>query len=244
MKVRSFYTFLLLSTLILPGLPAYAQPLDQQHEPIGQLQQAVYHFIEDKMPAVTQGRSIESTKIDVRRIDPRLRLSKCDGPLTHQLMQNRNIGGNLTVKSSCLGSTPWSIYTSAKVQMISPILVANRQLGRGDMLSSADVRFEPRDTNSISYGFITDMEQALGMELKRPIREGEALRKSLLVEPMAVLKGDSVVIEAVTGAISVVAPGEALSNGRTGQQIKVRNTKSDRVVRAKVVSPGKVQVIL
>lgn len=244
MRVRSFYTLLLLSALIFPGLAAYAQPQGNQYEAIGQLQQAVYHFIEDEMPVVTQGRSVESTKIDVRRIDPRLRLTKCDEPLTHQLMQNRNVGGNLTVKSSCVGSTPWSIYTSAKVQMISPILVANRQLSRGDTLSEADIRLESRDTNSISYGFITDMETAVGMEVKRHIREGEALRKSQLVEPLAVLKGDNVIIEAVTDAISVVAPGEALSNGRTGQQIKVRNTKSERVIRAKVVGPGKVQVIL
>jgi flagellar basal body P-ring formation protein FlgA len=244
MRVRSFYRFLLLSALILPGLASAAPSPGTALESIDLMQISIREFIEQTLSEQPDSQMSDTAKIDVRRIDPRLRLSKCDKPLTHSLMQRRNQSGNLTVKTACEGIHSWSIYTSAKVQRIAPILVANRYMNRGDLLSQADVRMEPRDTHSISHGFITDLSRAIGMELKRPLREGEALRLSQLIEPLAVIKGDAVVIEATSGQISVVAPGEALANGRTGQQIKVRNTKSDRIIRAKVISPGKVQVIL
>lgn len=244
MRVRSFYRFLLLSALISAGLANAAPGHASDLESIDLMQTSIQEFIEQTLSEQPDSQTSDTVKIDVRRIDPRLRLSRCDKPLTHSMMQRRNQGGNLTVKTACEGMQPWSIYTSAKVQRITPILVANRYMSRGDLLSQADVRMEPRDTHSISHGFITELSHAVGMELKRPLREGEALRLSQLIEPLAITKGDAVVIEATSGQISVIAPGEALANGRTGQQIKVRNTKSDRIIRAKVISPGKVQVIL
>ncbi|MCY1454933.1 flagella basal body P-ring formation protein FlgA [compost metagenome] len=57
-----------------------------------------------------------------------------------------------------------------------------------------------------------------------------------------VSKGDQVVISAMSPAINVRMPGEALSNGAPGEQIRVRNLSSGRVVKARVKGPGQVQV--
>jgi flagella basal body P-ring formation protein FlgA len=37
-------------------------------------------------------------------------------------------------------------------------------------------------------------------------------------------------------------PGEALESGSIGQQIRVRNTRSERTVRARITAPGQVEV--
>ena len=57
-------------------------------------------------------------------------------------------------------------------------------------------------------------------------------------------KGDQVVIRAKTNAINVFMPGEALSDGVPGEQIRVRNLRSQRIVRARVVEPGTAEVSL
>jgi flagellar basal body P-ring formation protein FlgA len=51
-----------------------------------------------------------------------------------------------------------------------------------------------------------------------------------------------VVISARSGAINVRMPGEALSGGILGQQISVRNLTSQRVIKARVMGPGQVEV--
>ncbi|MOA35657.1 flagellar basal body P-ring biosynthesis protein FlgA [compost metagenome] len=49
-------------------------------------------------------------------------------------------------------------------------------------------------------------------------------------------------IRARSSRVNVVMPGEALANGVPGQQIRVRNLQSQRVVKARVVEPGTVEV--
>jgi flagella basal body P-ring formation protein FlgA len=53
-----------------------------------------------------------------------------------------------------------------------------------------------------------------------------------------------VVIRAQTGAVNVVMPGEAMADGVPGEQIRVRNLRSQRIIKARVVEPGAVQVTL
>ena len=45
-----------------------------------------------------------------------------------------------------------------------------------------------------------------------------------------------------SGTVNVRMPGEALTDGAPGEQINVRNLRSQRVVRARVVGPGQVEV--
>ena len=52
------------------------------------------------------------------------------------------------------------------------------------------------------------------------------------------------VISARSGTIQVRMPGEALSNGTLGQQIQVRNLGSRRVIKARVVGQGQVEVAM
>lgn len=42
--------------------------------------------------------------------------------------------------------------------------------------------------------------------------------------------------------INVKMPGEALSDGAPGQQIRVRNLRSQRIIKARVIEPGTVEV--
>ena len=59
-----------------------------------------------------------------------------------------------------------------------------------------------------------------------------------------VRKGDHVVITARSGSLSVRMPGEALSKGGLSEQIRVRNLNSKRVVKARVIGPGQVEVAM
>ena len=49
-------------------------------------------------------------------------------------------------------------------------------------------------------------------------------------------------IIASKGSMSVKMPGEALSDGHEGRQIRVKNSRSERIIRATVVGPGEVLV--
>ena len=66
----------------------------------------------------------------------------------------------------------------------------------------------------------------------------------MIEEPKVVKKGDEVMIVATKGALSVRSSGVALSDGRVGQQISVKNSATKRIVKARVKRKGLVQVTI
>ena len=68
------------------------------------------------------------------------------------------------------------------------------------------------------------------------------LTSHLVKAGMMIFKGDTVMITAKKAGMEVNMPGEALSDGRKGKQIRVRNIKSERIITGKVVGPGLVEV--
>ena len=101
-----------------------------------------------------------------------------------------------------------------------------------------------RDVGLLNQGYLTALKQALGKKLTRPLQPDHVIAPTHVQIAEAIRKGDQVVISARSGGMSVRMPGEALSDGIIGKQISVRNQRSNRVVRARVVGPGQVEVAM
>ncbi|MEJ2444372.1 MAG: flagellar basal body P-ring formation chaperone FlgA [Exilibacterium sp.] len=186
----------------------------------------------------------ETVTVTVGSLDPRLQLHKCDKPLTQQLTDRGSRGGNVTIKTRCTGTQPWSIFVTARVDIQAPIVIAGHSLSRHTLIREEDVELARRDTSTAGNGFVTDPARVVGKKLKRSLSPGAPIRLPLLEEPNAIKKGDAIVVEAARGTLTVVAPGTALTDGRIGQQIRVKNTHSERIIKARVVAPGRVRVML
>ncbi len=185
-----------------------------------------------------QGRS----EIQVNRLDPRLRLAECDKELTTSLESPAQPLGRVTVRIRCDGSSPWTVFVPAQVKLYREVVVVTRPLRRGAPIGPQDVSVAERDVGTLSQGFLSDPEQVVGQKTTRALVPDQVLAPLHLQQAEVVSKGDQVVISAASSAINVRMPGEALSNGALGEQIRVRNLSSGRVVKARVKGPGQVQV--
>lgn len=183
----------------------------------------------------------EKVQFTVSNLDNRLRLAECDQPLEQQLNANSALASQVTVKVSCNGSSPWSIYVPVKVDVFAQVAVASRNLSRGKSLSADDIRFARVNVAQSGPGYFEVPDDLIGMELKRSLRAGETLSRSMIRPPMVVKRGDAVSLEASIAGIQVVTMGEALANGHVGQRIRVRNARSRRIIDAEIIGPGRVQ---
>lgn len=181
-------------------------------------------------------------QIKISRLDARLRLHRCSEPLQASLEGNKPPVGRLTVRVRCNGDTPWSIFVPAHVSLFLDVVVARHPVKRNSLLQPGDLMLAERDVGSLGQGYFLDPRQAVGSLATRALNSGQPVLASQLRQPPMVKRGDQVVISARSGAISVRMPGEALSDGSQGQQIRVRNLRSQRVVQARVVAPGQVEV--
>lgn len=121
-------------------------------------------------------------------------------------------------------------------------MVAVQPLKRAHVLEDADIALVERDVGLLTQGYLTDPARVVGQKLRRPVVNDQVLAPVFLEQAEAVRKGDQVVILARTATINVKMPGEALSDGAPGQQIRVRNLRSQRIIKARVIEPGTVEV--
>lgn len=211
-----------------------------QRQDLEVLRSGVAEFLEQHYAKT----NAEQVKIDVNRLDPRLHLADCGTDLTFSVTDHQNSGGSVSVHAQCQSYQPWALYIPAQVDLFRPVAVAAHNLGRGAVLSKTDMEMVLKNTSHLRQGFVDRPEKALGLELRRPIKRGEAFRAGILVEPLAVERGDEVRLLAFGGVIRVSAQGTAMSSGRVGEQIRVKNNNSSRIVKGEITAAGEVKVLL
>lgn len=210
-----------------------------------QLIDATREFLELEVSDYLQRSQIQARhQIEVNRLDPRLRLGACDQPLTTELESPAQPVGRTTVRVSCEGSAPWSVFVPGQVHLFREVIVARRPLKRESILEQADVMLAERDVSLLSQGYLTTFDQVLGNKLTRSALPDQVLPPSSVSLAEVVHKGDQVVISAKNSTINVRMPGEALSDGALGSQIRVKNQRSGRVIKARVTGPGQVKVAM
>ena len=230
---------------VLPALglfgysQAHAADLTLPEELIGATEGFLEFMVEDYLErSEITGRH----EIQVNPLDPRLRLAACDSDLTQSLESPAQPVGRVTVRVSCEGSTPWTVFVPAQVRIFRPVVLVKTALRRDSIIGAGDVALVEQDVSLLNRGYVTEVEQVIGRKLTRATRTDQVLTPAMLQLAEAVRRGDQVVISARSGGINVRMQGEALSGGTLGQQISVRNLTSQRVIRARVAGPGQVEV--
>ncbi len=208
---------------------------------IGVTQGFLEFTVEDYLAtSQTEGRY----EIEVKQLDPRLRMPMCDKELTASLESPAKPLGRVTVKVRCEGSSPWTVFVPAQVRLFREIVTTARPLRRADIVEPGDVVMRERDIGQVTQGYLTTLDQAIGQRLTRPMVADQVITLVNLEQTEVIRKGDQVVITARSGTLSVRMPGEALSNGGMSEQIRVKNLNSKRVIKAQVTAPGQVEVAM
>jgi flagella basal body P-ring formation protein FlgA len=185
-----------------------------------------------------------STEAEAGSLDSRLRLALCPTPLTAFLPAGAKLSGNATVGVRCQDSKPWTIYVPVRVKLNGQVLIATTPLAKGAVIKNADVRLETRDMAALPVAPLTESSQAVGKLAKRALGIGTVISVNELQIPRLVRRGDRITILAAESGIEVRANGEALMDGAEGDRIRVRNSLTDKVIQATVMSAGLVQVNL
>ncbi|MCC6201968.1 MAG: flagellar basal body P-ring formation protein FlgA [Gammaproteobacteria bacterium] len=193
--------------------------------------------------ARTQLRQTDATTIvRVGQIDPRLRLPRCETPLTVQAGANAGGIGNSTVSVRCDGARPWSLLVPIRVSQEREVVVLTRAIGAGETIPPDALALTRLDTATLGSGYFTGIDQVTGAVARRAFAAGMVLHSRLVQPPAIVRRGEQVRIAADNPTISVVAAGMALRDGRLGERIPVRNLSSERIIEGTVAASGIVRV--
>jgi flagella basal body P-ring formation protein FlgA len=120
--------------------------------------------------------------------------------------------------------------------------VTARALERGDILSEADIAYARLNTKDLEVDIATDVTKLIGLEIKRNLPSGSTLKASLVMTPPVVKAGQDVVIRYKTDYIEASTNGKALQMGAVGDEIKVKNSGSGRIITGKIIESGLIGV--
>lgn len=222
-----------LLALMLAALPVHADGV----QPLAAVQRAAHEFL------AAQVRSLKGeARIEVGEVDPNLRLAACERPLENQLVAGARVLGNTTVNVRCTGRSPWSLYLPARVQVFADVLVAARPLPRGVPLTAADLMPSRQDLAAAPGGAVTVPGQALGKRLRYPVAAGSVLGAGMLESPPLVHRGRPVTIVSGNAGFEVRVAGEALADAAGGDNVRVRNLLTRKVIEGTVQAENLVRV--
>ncbi len=179
-------------------------------------------------------------EVSIGNLDSRLRLPHCSQALDFSAQDTANSGGNLSVQTQCRGTPRWSTHIPAQVRIYREIPVASRDLSRGQTLNTADISWETREISQYRQEYLTKSEDILQLEAKRNIGKGTLFFASALNAPKVIKRGDQVALSSNIAGINVTSSGTAMSDGRIGERIRIKNNQSARVISGTVVAEGKV----
>ena len=139
------------------------------------------------------------------------------------------------------GTSPAKLrFTGTAIETVEAAVLA-RNLERGDVLKSSDVIVERRPKAEIG----TDpagRERAVGMQARRQLRAGQALRVADLSKPDLVTRDQNVTLIYETAGLYLTIRGKAMDNGTEGDVVSVMNLQSKRVVSGVVIGRGQVAI--
>lgn len=134
------------------------------------------------------------------------------------------------------------IPIKCEIKRFATVVTMTEPITTRTMLTPELVRLSWMEVSRLPAGYLTDTSKAVGLVVLRSMPAGSVLYSSHLDRPVLVKRGAVIVILAISDNVVVTAPGVALSDGREGQQISVRNTATKRMVAARVLDKETVEV--
>lgn len=202
-------------------------------EQIELIQQAAQEFVLDSVPPPATG-TIEAR---AGNIDSRVFATDCPTELVTSSSSSRT-SSNMTVLVECPQDN-WRLYVPVRVVTTGPQVAALAGLPRGHLITASDVTLAYVDINRSRRQGFTDINQVVGSKVKRTIRTGSTIERG---DVCVVCRNEEVMIKAERNGMTITTKGTALSDGSVGEQIRVKNNKSNRIIDASVSGIGEVSV--
>ncbi|MCS7213171.1 MAG: flagellar basal body P-ring formation chaperone FlgA [Candidatus Calescibacterium sp.] len=119
----------------------------------------------------------------------------------------------------------------AYVDKMVQVLVPTRRVERNEKLSFSDLEIKFVPLTLVPKDFLSPDEiSGREISLKVPVAKGEILRRAHIADELVIRKGDKVKLVLENPKFYIEFPAIALSDAKSGEEIKVRNLNSNKVV--------------
>jgi flagella basal body P-ring formation protein FlgA len=131
-------------------------------------------------------------------------------------------------------------FTGTAVETVEAAVLA-RNVDRNEVIKSSDVTVERRPKAEVGAD-VAARERAVGMQARRQLRAGQALKTADLAKPDLVSRDQNVTLIYEAAGLYLTVRGKALEGGTEGDVVNVLNLQSKRTVPGVVIGRGQVSI--
>jgi len=225
------------------SIAASAQPASDP-APNPQLRQSVDRFMTAYIGKL-KARLAPKTRVEysVAPLDNRLNVADCSKPVKIETRDNGQPNARINLQVSCQPEN-WSIYLPIDLAMYRPVVVSVKPLTHGSTIEADDVQLTEYNVSQITGSYMSSLDEVIGKDVKRSIAAGLPVQEQQLMPPLMVKRGEAVMIRASSSIVAVKVSGIAMTDGRLGEQIRIKNDSSSRIVSATMVGPNLAEVAM
>ena len=160
-----------------------------------------------------------------------------------------------TIKASCGKPASWSVSlrtfenvktNNERLETTSPnsaeIVFTKRNIPKGKVIQPDDLLVKLANSRS-SHGAYLTITNIVGHKAKRNMARDTVIKAHHILANNAVNETDTILIVSGSAGISIVTYGQALSNGKIGDMVLVKNLSSKKEFKAIVIAEKKVTPI-
>jgi flagella basal body P-ring formation protein FlgA len=121
--------------------------------------------------------------------------------------------------------------------------VVTRNVERNEVLRASDVVTERKPKAEVGNDGMA-RERAVGMQARKSMRTGQAVKAADLGKPDLVTRDQSVTVIYEAPGLYLTGRGKALDSGTEGDVVNIVNLQSKRTIQAVVIGPGQVAAMV
>ncbi len=227
---------LLLSACMTLNIQAQEPPASTSDQSLEEIHNLVSEDIKQKI-----GQQVFEPTIQLRKLSPTLKLPQCQQPLELKDRSSGETLGRMTYSVSC-HQPNWRVFVPAVVGGKLAVIMTTQGILKKAVIKSTDLKRVLLPYKQVRRGSVINLDTAVGMRTKKSISANSILRIRDLQPPYWVFKKQQVTLITNVGSIQVKTKGIALHSAVERQQVSVRNSTSDRVVKGIVIAPNTVSV--
>src|SRR6266481_3379085 len=141
------------------------------------------------------------------------------------------------------GAAPTRLrFTGTAIETVEAAVLA-RGVERNEVIKSSDIVIERRPKAEVGND-LAARDRAIGMQARKQLRAGQALKSADLARPDLVQRDQAVTLTYESTGLYLTIRGKALEGGTEGDVVNVLNLQSKRTVSGVVTGRGLVSVAL
>ncbi|WP_028864677.1 flagellar basal body P-ring formation chaperone FlgA [Psychromonas aquimarina] len=180
----------------------------------------------------------EKLYIKAAPLDKRRTFSPCISDLKGEITGSK-VKKKTSIKVTCPDPESWTTYVRVKVKVLVPSVVADQPLSKGQVLNKTNIKLIYIDKSQIRNGSFSQVNLLFGTRLKRNISLNKVIKNR---DICFVCKNDKVTINAIKNGLSIKASGIALNDANIGTVVRVKNSRTQRIIVGTVSGLKEVQV--